>query len=328
MTETTEQNVPLKGVIEVLNRSGQVMQRTPWSGSVLRVGRAYDNDMIVGDPYVSPHHLELAMESGRLVARDLGSENGTYAGSRIERVDSIDLQDGLTIHFGHSQLRYHATGAAVAATWRDTARHGLLAKMGKPWLLVLASLLAMVALMADDLLGSSDRLRLLALASDLLYPLIGVLAWAGFWSLLNRIIAHRTNFPVHLAISLFGVAGLFFVTQALFLLAFALGWDEGVTWLILSGRVAVLWLVIYAHLRCAVNGPAKRQAFMAATAALVLFGTPDVGDVIERNEFSSLPYLEPLLRPPQYRLAEGETVEVFFEEAQVLRERLDEAVSK
>lgn len=328
MTEATEQKVPPIGVIEVLTRNGQVVQRMPWSGSVIRIGRAYDNDMIIGDPYVCPHHLVLVLDAGRLLARDLGSENGTYTGDRKEPIESVELQDGLVIHFGHSQLRYHASGVKVAPAWRDTARHGLLALMGKPWLLVLATLLAVVTLGVDDLLDSSERLRPLALASGLLYPLIAVLAWAGFWSLLNRIITHRANYHAHLAISFVGVACLFLVVQAISLLAFGLGWNDSVPWLILSGRVAVLWLVIYAHLRYAVNGPMRRQAIIAMTAALVLFGAPEIGEVIERNEFSSLPYLDPLLRPPQYRLVEGETVEAFFTAAQLLREQVDEAASK
>jgi FHA domain len=328
MIDVAEQRPQVLGVIEVMNRSGQVVQRVPWSGSLLRVGRAYDNDLILNDPYVCPHHLELWSDSGRLVARDLNSVNGTYAGDSKERVNRLRLDDGAIIHFGHCQLRYHASGSEVPPTRRDTARHGLLALLGKPALLVLASLLAFVALVVDDLLDTSERLRLLTLAGDLLYPLIGVLAWAGFWSLLNRVVSHRTNFHVHLAISCLGVAGLFFIAQLVSVAGFALGWSDSVPWLKLLGRVGVLWMVIYGHLRYAVQGTARRQAVVAVTAALILFGTPEIGDVIERNEFSTLPYLDPLLRPPAYRLVQGETVEAFFAEARKLRARVDEVADQ
>jgi hypothetical protein len=70
----------------------------------------------------------------------------------------------------------------------------------------------------------------------------------------------------------------------------------------------------------------SHQFVIAALAAVVMFGTPEIGSVIERNEFSSLPYLEPLLRPPGYRLARGETVDDFFEQAQLLREKADRDV--
>ncbi|HLF31678.1 MAG TPA: FHA domain-containing protein [Xanthomonadales bacterium] len=316
------------GVIEVLNRSGQVMQRLPWNGRRLRVGRAYDNDMIVDDRYVCPHHLELTLESGHLWARDLGSINGSYAGRGKERVGVIELSDGLTIQIGHSQLRFHASGSEVAATWRDTARHGLLAMLGKSWMLILTSLLALLALVADSLLEIPGRAEFLSIASEMLYPLLATLVWAGFWSLLNRILTHRANFHVHLAISFIGVAGLFFLGQLISLSAFALGWDESASWLDFGAQLALLTLVLYAHLRYAMHGAPRRQVAFAAVFALVLFGTPEIGDVIERNEFSSLPYLEPLLKPPGFRLVDGKSVDEFFSQAQALRARVDQAAVK
>jgi hypothetical protein len=162
----------------------------------------------------------------------------------------------------------------------------------------------------------------------LLYPLIGVLLWAGFWSLLNRVISHRANFHVHLAIGLFGVTGLFLVAQLISIMGFALGWSDAVWWLKLLGRMAVLGGVIYAHLRYALHGRNGRVAGIAALAAVMLFGAPVTGDIIERNEFSSLPHLDPLLWPPSFRIIEGESVNEFFDRAQVLRHRADEDVRR
>jgi len=313
------------GVLEVLNRSGNVVRRLPWDGATLRIGRAYDNDIILDDPYVCPHHLELVTESGQLLARDLGSVNGTYAGRSKERSDTVELSEKVTVWFGHSQLRYHPAGSEVGATWRDTARHGPLALLGSPWVMVLAVLLALSALIADDLLDSAEDIRFLSIASGLLYPLIAVLLWAGFWSLLNRVVTHRANFHVHLAISLLGVAGLFYASELVLLVCFAMAWDDAAYALNLIAEVGVALLAIYAHLRYAVHGAVRQQAVIASIVALVLFGTPEIGDLIDRREFSSLPYLDPLLRPPAFRIAEGESVEAFFEEAQSLREQVDEA---
>ena len=328
MTESRVQGVHsvVVGVIEMLNRSGQVTQREPWNGSMLRVGRAYDNDIIINDPYVCPHHLELLTESGCMLVRDLGSVNGTYAGKKRKPVATMALQDGTMIQLGHSQLRFHLASGEVAATWKDTTRQGLLSWLGKPWILLLASLVALVALAADAALDNPEQLQLLTMSSDMLYPLIAVLIWAGFWALLNRVLTHQANFPVHLAIACLGVGVLFFVAQLVSMVIFALGLDDWLPWLRLFGRVAILTVVIYAHLRYATVVSMSHQFVIAALAAVVMFGTPEIGSVIERNEFSSLPYLEPLLRPPGYRLARGETVDDFLEQAQLLREKADRDV--
>jgi hypothetical protein len=324
MSDPTAGNPARLGEIEVLSRAGHVVKRAAWDGRPLRIGRAFDNELVVTDPYVCPHHLELEVAGGRLIARDLGSVNGTYAGRDKKRIDRVELVDGVTLHFGHTQLRFHAADGVMAPTLRDTARHGLFALMDAPWTLAPAAFLSLAALTLNEVMNTADQPGWLTIAGELLYPLIGVLLWAGFWSLLNRVISHRANFHVHLAIGLFGVTGLFLVAQLISIMGFALGWSDAVWWLKLLGRMAVLGGVIYAHLRYALHGRNGRIAGIAALAAVMLFGAPATGDIIERNEFSTLPHLDPLLWPPSFRIIEGESVIEFFDGAQVLRHRADE----
>jgi len=316
------------GVVELLNHAGHVLQRATWKGERMSVGRAYDNDLIVADPYVCPHHLELVLTDGRVFARDLGSINGTYVDRESARRDTAELHDKSLILFGHSQLRFRSAAVAVPPAWRDTARHGVLSLLAKPWLLVVATVAGVLALAADSVLESAEEVRVLTLGSELLYPLIGVIIWAGFWALLNRIMTHRANFPVHLTIALAGVAGLFTASQLILMLGFGLGWTELSSWLETLGQIIVLALVMYAHLRYAVPARADRQALVAGLAALVLFGTPQIGDVIARNEFSSLPYLNPVLMPPALKIVKGGDIDDFLASADHLRKRVDAKVDE
>lgn len=324
MTDFENSGTGILGVIEVLNRTGQVIQRLPWDGRNLRIGRAYDNDMIVDDHYVCPHHLELAQDSGRLLARDLGSVNGSYHQFGRTPFKTMEITDGSTIQFGHSVLRYHATGSAVAPAWRDAARHGVLASLGKASVLALAATLSISAMTAESLLVSPDEPGILSLAGELPYPLIVVLLWSGFWALLNRVVAHRANFNVHLTIAFLATAALFLFEQLALLTAFALGWNAIANQLDYLVQSAVLAIAIYSHLRYAMPGGAARQAMVAAAVALILFGTPQIGNLVERSGYSSLPYLDPLLWPPEFQLVPGESVDEFFDQSAVLREELDQ----
>ncbi len=54
----------IRGVIELLGRSGLLLQRLPYHGNTIKIGRAYDNDIIVSDPYVCPHHLVIQEHDG------------------------------------------------------------------------------------------------------------------------------------------------------------------------------------------------------------------------------------------------------------------------
>jgi len=318
------QNIrPTTGCIEILNRSGQLLHRQLWDGSPIRIGRALDNELVVTDPYVCPHHLQLSMESDQPVLRDLNSVNGSYLDDGKSRVQSVYLRDGMTLHFGHSQMRFHTGTGVLAPTLRDTARLGFMSSLSKPWVLFGLFMLALLALYASELLENPGKADWLGIAEEISYPLIGIIFWAGFWALLNRVLAHRSHFLVHLAIAFAGLTCLFVVSQLIALVGFALDWDVAVWWLRWLGRIIILALVVFAHLRYFSQARVQRQALLATAAALLLFGTPAVGGIIEKNQFSSLPWLDPLLRPPVFQLREGVSVQTFMQRAQSLRERAD-----
>jgi hypothetical protein len=72
-----------------------------FDGSTLTIGRAGDNDLVLGDTRVSRHHARLTGRRGTLVYSDLGSTNGSRvngvavaelvlgAGDRIELGDTV-----------------------------------------------------------------------------------------------------------------------------------------------------------------------------------------------------------------------------------------------
>jgi hypothetical protein len=212
----------------------------------------------------------------------------------------------------------------LAPTLRDTARLGFLSTLGSPWVLVSLATLALLALFASELLQDPGKSGLLEVAEEMSYPLIGIILWAGFWGLLNRLLAHRSNFGVHLAIAFAGVASLFVVSQLVSFVGFALDWGKAVWWLRWVSRIILLAGVVFAHLRYFSQARIRRQALLAGFAAVLLFGTPAVGSLIEKTRFSSLPWLDPLLRPPAYQWRKGVPVKSFMQRAQSLRERADE----
>ena len=56
------------------------------AGEVASIGRGYDNDVILDDPYVARRHLRYSRdEAGQLVAEDLGSINGTFLDGSTSR---------------------------------------------------------------------------------------------------------------------------------------------------------------------------------------------------------------------------------------------------
>src|SRR5204863_8958613 len=78
--------------VEVLARDGEVLSRSRIDATEARIGRAFDNDIVVNDPHVAPHHVRLLRdEDGALVAEDLGTINGLYAEHGAQRQSRIAL---------------------------------------------------------------------------------------------------------------------------------------------------------------------------------------------------------------------------------------------
>lgn len=77
------------------------------------IGRGDDCDLVLDSPLVSRHHCALTTQEGRVVARDLGSTNGTGLNNRT-LVDEEQLRDG-------DVLWVAATGIEVCICSRQAA---------------------------------------------------------------------------------------------------------------------------------------------------------------------------------------------------------------
>ena len=71
---------------------------------MVTIGRAPDNDVVVGDPATSGHHGRIEMRSGFFWISDLGSTNGTLVNG--EPVIEKQLSDGDMIAIGQNSLRF------------------------------------------------------------------------------------------------------------------------------------------------------------------------------------------------------------------------------
>src|SRR5262245_25452338 len=69
--------------------------------TVLRIGRAADNDIVLDDARVSSHHARLIVSGTRTLIEDAGSSNGTFLNSPDRRVTEATLLAATdTVYFG------------------------------------------------------------------------------------------------------------------------------------------------------------------------------------------------------------------------------------
>ena len=189
--------------VEVVSRDGHVYARERIDGEVAHVGRAFDNDVVVDDPHVAPHHLRIFRgEDGGLVAEDLGSVNGLYAERGDRREPRIALASAPGLRIGRTVLRVHDAAHSVApekplAPPRAHVR----------WAFALAGvLLAFTLLLAWlDVTGEPTATRLVM---PLLAVAVAVVIWSGLWAMLSRIFSGQAHFAAMLRIAVTGTLAL------------------------------------------------------------------------------------------------------------------------
>jgi len=75
------------------------------AGSVTRIGRALDNEIVVSHTSVSRHHASIENSNGGFVVRDLNSQNGTFVGNR-RVTEPTRVSNGDIVRVGDAQFTF------------------------------------------------------------------------------------------------------------------------------------------------------------------------------------------------------------------------------
>ena len=101
-------------IVEILDARGHVRSRARIETFPASIGRAFDNDIILDDAYVSPRHLLLVEDdAGILWGEDAGSKNGTRRAGRATPEARFAIASGGSVLVGHTTLRIFDADHAV-----------------------------------------------------------------------------------------------------------------------------------------------------------------------------------------------------------------------
>lgn len=314
--------------IEILSRHDEVIarHRVAWGapGDAVSIGRGYDNDVILDDPYVAARHLRVARDaSGALVAEDQDSANGLFVGEDRRRVERVVLDGSQPIRIGRTRLRIRESHYGVAPERVSRPRM-------RVWPLALVAAAAVLGGQSLTMwLGATTEQKLGDHLGPLLVLCAAVGAWTTAWAVLSRIFSSRARFERHLLIALGGVLAFWLLNELAAHAAFAFsrrgftGYQYIGMWLLAAG-------VCFLHLRqlslSRETGVAhlKLKAGGVALLALVAIGM----QTLSRWEASETADREGFLRalkPPMLRLAAPQSSNGFFAEVARLQGRLDRA---
>lgn len=303
--------------IEVLSRHGEVAARERIAGDEARIGRAFDNDVVVNDPHVAPHHLRIYRgEDGELVAQDLGTLNGLYSEHGGKRVTRLPLASEPGIRIGRTVLRVHDSAHAVQPERLLTPP-----RAHARWAIGLGVLLFTLLVVGQWLMFTTEPS-----ASVILTPALGAAAaiglWSSAWAMQSRLFFGQARFAAHLRIAITAALAIVAWDQLAEFLSFALASRQLADY----GGVGI-WVVLaaacYAHLRAI---DVRHMNFAMA----VVVGLGIAGALLQYAGMSETQRLIGQratlgdLRPPVFRVAPVSSQEDFFRKAEGAKRRVDQ----
>jgi hypothetical protein len=305
--------------VEVLSPHRDVLSRQRCElagGGEVLLGRGYDNDVIVDDPFVAPRHVRVFRdESGRLVAEDVGTVNGMFLDHETTRRDRIPIDGDAPLRIGRTWLRIRDASAAVAPEREEP-------RAARTWHAVFLFTAALLALtLVETWIDDTGESK----ASTYVFPqfLVGafVLAWTATWSVLSRIFAGMARVERHAYIATLGL----FVTSLLTWLAGLFAYSFSLPSLAIVDSFGFwVWVSVLSFFHLREIGPRHLVLKGAIVGSLALLGIG--GQMVSRAE-SGGPLREKVavdaLKPPWLRFASPQSEEEFFADVEALQPKLD-----
>lgn len=302
--------------IELLTPDGEVISREKFNQLPIRIGRAYDNDIILDDQHTAAHHAQIELNQlDELVINDLGSQNGISLGKQRNVFFVVKGDD--IYRLGHTRIRVRTISYEVAPEVSDSTNHHwegwLPALLGGTLLLVIG----LLSTWLTDLQQGTLSKYLLELVSTFGFAL----AWAGAWAVFSKLLNGHARFGRHLFIVSAGLA----VVEIWEFLSGVLAYSfslESLARYTSQPFILMLAVVLYFHLLTAGNKRPHRLRIYLAGLALFAIGINMAKEYQASNYLADELYLSKLY-PPALRVSGDLPLEDFTHNIESLKARVD-----
>ena len=315
----------MMGVLEVLDRDGQVrsvFKITQWP---VRIGRSPHCDVVLDDAHMAGEHAELSLADETAQLTLLPSINGGWQGGhQLVQGHAVALPGVTQLVLGATQLRWRAADAPLAPEIPLQAHERHTVQRATYWLPALLVLFVLLTALDHWLVVDPDA-RWVDYAAPVLGPLGIVLAWAALWSLANQLFRHRFPFSKHLSRVLVWCCAYSVIGYALPLVAYAFSWSRLMaldSLMFPVGGVLLLWW--HASL---VWPRARRGIAVGLTCMLVLGLGLQMAGRSEQQYWFGPSYLS-ALPPPQVRMVSTKPTSALIDDLRPLQAELSKMAKK
>lgn len=311
-------------VVQLLSRNNKIIHQQRFAQDEITVGRGYQNDLRLDDPYICAHHMQINRDplSGALLCQDLESINGTKINHDICTMSNLHDQDIITI--GRTHLRIFDADAEVAPTLPLSDFEENIAWLNKKRIALGLTFIVFLFAAYSNFIASFDEIK----SSRLVLTTLGQLMLFSIWPLLVAGLSRLNKKESRLA-SQFSLLWLFLLLMEVF--TFLRGViDFNFPQLpLIAGLDAVFYAVsafafIWMTLFVAFHQTLKRRNIISGLMSFLLIFGLYFEDVVEEESFNSRPSYNLPLLPSTYHFLEPMGTEEWINETESLFDKLEQ----
>lgn len=311
-------------IVEVLNKQLKAVERHKFSQQQIAFGRAYDNDVILYDKHVCPHHAELVKdEHDQWLLRDLSSMNGSFIEPRRQLQQAEPLQSGQICWLGEQPLRIYQDDHQVAPAQPFNQLEQRLLKFGHGGLIfVLLCIVLLEEVFSLWLtLPQQQQMQWSRSLIDLPLLLLALCLWPAALALWAKLNQHEARFLPQLGITFAGLSLIALWQLLMTILNFSLDGAEFAVWCKEAGRIVLVVLMLAANFYLALQWSASRKLALASALG-VLMSLQSIGmNVFSNDEPNLSPEFDYSLLPMSLYLNQPATADEFRQQSGLLFER-------
>ncbi|WAJ69402.1 FHA domain-containing protein [Catenovulum adriaticum] len=300
-------------IIQTLSRSGKVSQQQKASSNVIRIGRAYDNDIILEDIHISEHHAQISQnELGEFEIEDLNSLNHVFDKDKNQLLNKKTLKSGDEFYLGKLRIKilspHHPVAETIALTKSEETAEFFSSK-----LFFITSFSLFISLFAlTEYLTFFGEFKIKQLFNPVLSLIFALTLWPIFWSLLSRFFKHEARFWAHLSTLLITLLSLKALTSVSSLVAYN---TNGTIANVMNAMVG--FVIVFACLRFSLylfnQKRDRRQLWLSFSLSCFLFGLASLGYYAKHKDFSARPSYSGLILPSQFLLKDSISIGDFVD---------------
>ncbi|MEQ9450416.1 MAG: FHA domain-containing protein [Pseudomonadales bacterium] len=307
-------------VVEVSQRGGRSQEYHRFEQRQATIGRGYNCDVILPDPYVDAQHLRVVNDLEGLRLEVLSEAAFTQVHGKASHGAVQPITSGTRITLGNTQIRVLASDHPVDPVLNLSRTDRIINQLSRPWVVVLVTA-AFFALTGLSVYYNTTReFELSKWLTQTLSPGIGAIAWVAISALITRVVRHQSRFLQHWLFMLAFLTASLLYRYINEILAFNLGIHNLVTVLKYVIPGLLLTLLLWFQLRTAFNQTALVRSLLAAGIAWSFVGYNFVNAYRDDDQFNPQPIYETTLLPVSLLWRTPNSTEAYLTEAEQLFE--------